>query len=79
MVRLTDSPSAEAKRVNFLLSERAYADLAALSKRTRRSMTELVRLGLGLAKLALEAEEKGNRLVITTADGNPLKELVLPG
>ena len=45
-----DPPAAEVKRVNFLLSERAYGELTQLSRRTRRSMTEIVRVGLGLAR-----------------------------
>jgi hypothetical protein len=69
----------QGRRVNFVLSERAHADLVALSKETMRSMTELVRLGLGLVKLALEAERSGNKLIVTTTDGQPLKEIVLPG
>ena len=67
------------RRVNFVLSEKAHTDLVGLSKHTMRSMTELVRLGLGLVKLALEAQQNGNKLVVTTADGRPLKEIVLPG
>jgi len=50
-----------------------------MAKRNRRSMTELVRLGLGLVKIALEAEQNGHKLIVTTADGQPLKEIVLPG
>jgi hypothetical protein len=67
------------KRVNFVISEKAYSDLVNLSKETMRSMTELVRLGLGLVKIALEAERKGHRLIVTTAEGEPVKEIVLPG
>ena len=67
------------KRVNFILSEKAHSDLTALSRETKRSMTELVRVGLGLVRLALEAERKGHRLVVTTSDGQPIKEIVLPG
>lgn len=74
-----DPPTPDVKRVNFLLSERAYGELTQLSRRTRRSMTEIVRVGLGLARLALEAEEKGNRLVVVDTEGQPLKEIVLPG
>ena len=55
------------KRVNFILSEKAHSDLTALSRETKRSMTEL------------EAERKGHRLVVTTSDGQPIKEIVLPG
>jgi hypothetical protein len=68
----------EAKRVNFVLSEKAHSELALMARRTRRSMTELVRLGLGLLKIALEAQQNGHKLVVTTAEGNPLKEIVLP-
>ena len=67
------------RRVNFVLSEKAHTDLVSLSKHSMRSMTELVRLGLGLVKVALEAQQNGNKLVVTTADGQPLKEIVLPG
>ena len=67
------------RRVNFVLSEKAHTDLVALSRHSMRSMTELVRLGLGLVKLALEEQHNGNKLVVTTADGRPLKEIVLPG
>jgi hypothetical protein len=66
------------KRVNFILSDRAHSELVILSKETNRSMTELVRLGLGLVKIALEAARDGNRIVVTTQDGHPVKEIVIP-
>jgi len=67
------------KRVNFILSESSHSDLAALAESTRRSMTDVVRLGLGLVKIALEASKNGHRLVVTNAEGQPLKEIVIPG
>lgn len=72
------SAAATGKRVNFILSDRAYSDLTTLSESTHRSMTEVVRLGLGLVKIALEAARNGHRLVVTTPEGQPLKEIVLP-
>jgi hypothetical protein len=66
------------KRVNFILSERAHSELVNLAKRTNRSMTELIRLGLGLVKIVTEAARDGNRLVVTTPDGQPIKEIVIP-
>jgi hypothetical protein len=66
------------KRVNFILSERAHADLTNLAESTHRSMTEVVRLGLGLVKIALEASRNGHHLVVTNSEGQPLKEIVLP-
>jgi len=43
-----------------------------------KSMTELMRLGLGLVKIAIEAEKRGQRLIVTTDEGVPVKEIVLP-
>jgi hypothetical protein len=42
-------------------------------------MTELIRLGLGLVKIAIEAERNNQRFIITTAEGDPVKEIILPG
>jgi len=67
------------KRVNIVLSERAHSELLRLSKETMRSMTELIRLGLGLVKIAIEAERNNQRFIITTAEGDPVKEIILPG
>jgi hypothetical protein len=69
---------ATGKRVNFILSERAHSDLTTLAESTHRSMTDVVRLGLGLVKIALEASRNGQRLVVTNSEGQPLKEIVLP-
>jgi len=66
------------KKVNFNVSERAYNELLALSRQTKRSMTEIIRLGISLAKIAIDAEQNGHKLVVTTKDGTPIKELVLP-
>ena len=67
------------KRVNLVLSEKAHSELATMARRNRRSMTELVRLGLGLVKIALDAEQNGHKLIVTDAEGRPVKEIVLPG
>jgi hypothetical protein len=75
------APSSERteKRINLILPERAYAEVYALSKSTKRSLTELVRLGLGLVKIAREAHTHGQKLIVTTEAGKPIKELVIPG
>lgn len=85
MMMTTVSKSAESlplekpaeKRLNVNLSEAAFAEVRALSRSTNRSMTEIVRLGLNLAKIALEEQAQGHRLVVTSQDGRPVKELVL--
>ena len=66
------------KRLNIALTEQAYADLDRLSKDTRHSMTELLRLGLGLVTLAWEEKGRRNKLVIADPNLKPLREIVLP-
>ena len=68
----------ETKSVTFVLSEKAHADLLELSKKGLCSMTEVLRTGVGLFRVALEAERAGNRLIVTSPEGDPLKEIVLP-
>jgi hypothetical protein len=65
-------------RLNVILPDRTHADMIALGRETRRSLTELVRLGLGLVRVAVEAERSGNRLMVATEGGVPIKEIVLP-
>jgi hypothetical protein len=69
----------ETKRLNINLSATVFAELQTLSRETHRSMTELVRLALGLVRIVLQESAKGNKLVITTSTGQPLREIVLPG
>ena len=74
----TAAPESEIKRLNFNVSPRAYAELSNLAKSTHRSMTEVIRLGVGLVKIALEATREGNRIVIVNSGGEPVKEIVIP-
>jgi len=74
----TPSPAVQAKRLNFNVSEQAHLDLSTIAKESNRSMTDIIRLGIALARIALEEQRRGHKLVIANADGVPLKELVLP-
>ena len=70
--------SAGLKRVNFLLSNGAHQELARLSKHCNQTMTGLIRLGLSLVRLAVEAGIRGERIVIVGPDGTIRREIVLP-
>ena len=67
------------RRLNFILSEPAYHELQDLSRQSRRSMTEIVRYGIGLVKLAAEAHRNKHRLMIVDEDNKAVKEIVIPG
>lgn len=66
------------KRLNLNLSAQVYADLNNLSIRTGRSLSEIVRLGLGLAKFVYElgSDEK---LGVFDKEGKLLREVRLLG
>jgi hypothetical protein len=66
------------KRLNLNLSTSVYRELSNLAVERRSSMTEVVRFALGLVKIAFHEASAGNKLIVTTADGKPLKEIVIP-
>ena len=70
--------SGRTKRLNINLPAQVFSDLVNLSKRSGRSMTEIVRIALGLVKIALDETERGNKLVVTTSTGDTIKELIIP-
>jgi len=41
-------------------------------------MTELIRLGLGLVKIAIHAATNDQKLLVVDDQGKPIKEIVLP-
>ena len=77
-VKTREGDAVSLKRLNLNLAEKAFNDVQALAKRTNRSMTELVRLGLGLVKIALEARDRGERLAVVDNAGKPLREILIP-
>jgi hypothetical protein len=74
----TKSPAATGKRLNHVVPEKLYKQVVQLSEETRLDITDITRLGLGLAILFIKEAQKGNKIVVTDADGAPIKELVLP-
>jgi len=68
----------ERRRMNFNLTQRAFDELKRLADESSLSMTEIMRLGLGLIRIAFDEDKKGNVLVVASPDGKHLKEIVLP-
>jgi hypothetical protein len=66
------------KRLSLNLADNVYDELVGLANERHSSMTEIIRLALGLIKVALQESKKGNKLVIASPTGEPLKELILP-
>ena len=66
------------RRLNLNLSDAVYQDLFTVAKERRSSMTEIVRLALGLVKIVLREAKAGNKFIITSPTGAPLKEVVIP-
>jgi hypothetical protein len=73
--RATQAPTF--KRLNINLPLAVYDELENLARVSSRTMTEIVRTALGLAKVAINEEVNGNKLAIVNSEGKLLKEIVL--
>lgn len=62
-------------RVGLSLS--ALDELKALSRRSGRTLDNIVATGLGLVKLMIDEERKGHILLVTQQDGTPIKQVTL--
>lgn len=58
-------------RLNIVLSEKARTELMDIATKTKRSMTEVIRIALALLKVAFDEGEKGHKLAIVDANGKP--------
>ncbi len=67
------------KRLNLILSSGVYEDLSRMAEEKRTTMTEIVRLALGLTKVAIHEAKLGHKLVVAKENGDVIKELILPG
>lgn len=65
------------KRLNINLPEKTFNELDRLAKESGRTMTEIVRLALGLVQVAIDEESHGRKLAVVEANGKLLKEIVL--
>ena len=66
------------KKFTFTLSPKAYGDLCSLAKSHALSMSQLLRIALSLIYLLITEKAKGNKMIIASSDGVPLKEIDLP-
>lgn len=67
------------KRLNVNLPAETYRQLKELADDSHRTMTDVIRTGLGLVKIALEEEKRHNSLAIVGPDGEPRKHILIPG
>jgi hypothetical protein len=74
----TEVVAPELKRVNLNLTKSGYDSLATAAKRQGVSMTELIRWGIALVIVALDAARSGGKLVVVSPQGEPTREIVLP-
>jgi hypothetical protein len=66
------------KRLNFNLTADAAEEVRRLSQELGTSMTAILRFALGLVKIVIDERKANHKIIVTTSDGHPLKELVLP-
>jgi hypothetical protein len=69
--------TAKVKRLNINLPEKTFNELDRLANESGRTMTELVRLAIGLVQVALDEQSHGRKLAVVEPNGKLLKEIVL--
>lgn len=65
------------RRLNINLPARTYAELEKLAEESGRTMTELVRVAIGLIQVAIKEEGHEHKLAVIDRDGKLVKELIL--
>ncbi len=68
---------AKARRLNINLPEKTFQELERLAAESGRTMTDLVRVAISLAQVAIDEKDHGRKLAVIDQDGKLLKELVL--
>lgn len=64
------------RRLNINLPERTFQVLQRIADETGRSLTEVVRIGIGLAQVAVDEDAHGRKLAVIDQEGRVLKEIV---
>jgi hypothetical protein len=78
---VADPPAAPAKsgrRLSLNLAGPVYDELALLADERGTTMTEIIRLALGVIRVVIRETKQKHKLIIADQDGKALKELVLP-
>ena len=65
------------KRLNVNLPAATYDELQEFSRRSGRTMTEIVRMGVGLAQIAVGEDSRQNSLAVVDADGKLVKQILV--
>jgi hypothetical protein len=68
---------AETRRLNANLPAAMLDEMVEEKRRSGRDITDLVKLGWQLTKIALRERRQGNALAVVDPEGRVLKELVI--
>jgi hypothetical protein len=67
-----------ARKLGLSLGAPVFEEFSQIARERKSTLSQIVRLALGLGRVALTELKKGNRLLIVSSEGTALKELVLP-
>lgn len=74
----TPNATKTGRRLSLNLADSVYEEVALLAKERRTTMTEIIRLALGVIRVVIREAKHNHKLIIADHDGKALKELVLP-
>lgn len=70
---------AKGRRLNLNLPEITFHALQRLATKTGRSLTEMIRVGIALAQVAVDEQAHGRKLAVIDQEGKVIKEIIIPG
>lgn len=74
---LAEKATPSDRRLNLIVPDSTYREINALSRETRRTISDLVRFGLALVRIAIRETRDGNRIVVKKPTGEE-KEILIP-
>jgi hypothetical protein len=67
-----------AKKINLSLSEKSFGELQEIVNESGRTMSDIIRFALSLAKLYFDETKKGNAVFIGDQNGKAMTRIVFP-
>lgn len=71
-------PAIAERQLNINLPENMLAELEKIAKESNLSMAEVVQTALALVKIASDANNNKQKLVVADQNGRPIKQINLP-
>ena len=75
---MADTSTEKRKKLNLMMSQKSYDELALLTKQRGDTISRALRIGLSLYKVLVEAEAEDEKIFVVSADEQSEREVIVP-